>query len=66
LPNSSVYLEIIKEHTSGCYDSLGLCRVKTSTRNGENEDGWGLRIYGPHDDRSFSGAWHGGNSKEFF
>ena len=66
MPNYPVYVEIIKEHTNGCYDSLGLCRVKSKVRNGANDDGWALRIYGSHTDKTFSGAHHGGESKDFF
>ena len=37
LPIRPVDLEVIKEHTGGCYDSLGLCTDKLiSKRNGEN------------------------------
>ena len=28
LPDRPIYLEVVKEHLSGCYDSLGLCRSK--------------------------------------
>ena len=50
------YFEVKKNHTSGCYDSLGLCKLRNdSVRNGTDDNGWAVRLYGPHDDTQFNG-----------
>ncbi len=51
LPSFISYIELEKKETGGCYESLGVCTQKNSkVRNGENEHGWALRLFGEHTD----------------
>ena len=44
-----VYFELEKVHSQGCYDSLGVCTQKLEgLRNGEDLNGWAVRLYGKH------------------
>ena len=38
----------------------------TVIRNGEDEKGWALRLYGDHSDLTFTGTVHGGVRQNFF
>lgn len=60
------YFEVLKNHTSGCYDSLGVCKRRVvGTRNGKDANGWAVRLYGNHGDFSFTGKIHNGVSDSF-
>ena len=51
----------------GCYDSIGLCLKKEkSIRNGQDENGWALRLHGEDKSSSYTGLMHKGVHKKFF
>ncbi len=60
-------MEIEKTHVNGCYDSLGVCSIKeVSVRNGENGDGWAVRLYGQHNELGFNCSIHNSDQQPFF
>jgi hypothetical protein len=64
LPSSGIhYWEILKNHTTGCYDSIGLTTNYSlfNERNGLKSDGWAVRLYGDHSDKNFTGWIHDGS-----
>ena len=62
LPNKNCYFEINKHGEKDCYSSFGVCLKRDDTiRNGENQNGWAVRLYGSHSDLTFTGSIHNSN-----
>lgn len=55
-----------KNHTAGCYDSFGICTERVDgVRNGTTKNGWAVRLYGQHGDKTFTGKIHDNDSENF-
>jgi hypothetical protein len=71
ISDENFYFEV-KIKVGACYSAIGFTNEKSyldnsqQTRLGEDQNSWGLRVYGNHSDKSFSGAIHNNIHQSFF